>query len=165
MDEGLYLSGFGEALIFIVVAVMFITATMLVSRMLRPNRPNPEKLATYESGEEAIGNAWVQFNFRFYIVALIFLLFEVEIVFLFPWTTVYADPALQQAAPQWSWIAMGEMVTFIVILALGLAYAWRNNFLTWDKPNPTPTVHKSHVPPALYEAINDKYKKRGNLTK
>ena len=165
MDKGLYLSGFGEALIFIVVAVMFITATMLVSRILRPNRPNPEKLATYESGEEAIGNAWVQFNFRFYIVALIFLLFEVEIVFLFPWTTVYADPVLQQAAPQWSWIAMGEMVTFIVILALGLAYAWRNNFLTWDKPNPTPTVHKSHVPPAMYEAINDKYKKRGDLTK
>lgn len=164
MDEEQYLSGFGEALIFIIVGAMFIIATMLVSRFVRPNRPNPEKLATYESGEEAIGNAWSQFNFRFYIVALIFLLFEVELVFLFPWTTVYADPLLQQAAPQWSWLAMGEMVTFIAILALGLAYAWCNGFLTWDKPNPMPTRHQSNVPAALYDAINDKYKRRGDST-
>lgn len=165
MDEGQYLSGFGEALIFIIVGALFVTVTLLVSRMIRPNRPNPEKLATYESGEEAIGNAWVQFNFRFYIVALIFLLFEVEIVFLFPWTTVYADPLLQEAAPRWSWIAMGEMVAFIGILALGLAYAWRNDFLTWDKPNPRPTVHKSAVPPVLYQAINEKYKRKAQATK
>jgi len=165
MDQGQYLSGFGAALIFIIVGVMFIVVTLMVSRFVRPNRPNPEKLSTYESGEEAIGNAWVQFNFRFYIVALIFLLFEVEIVFLFPWTTVYADPLLQKAMPQWSWVAMTEMVAFIAILAIGLAYAWRNGFLTWDKPNPTPTVHQSNVPPRLYEAINEKYKHRGHTTK
>lgn len=165
MDKGLYLSGFGEALIFIVVGAMFVTVTMLVSRMLRPNRPNPEKLATYESGEEAVGSAWVQFNFRFYIVALIFLLFEVEIVFLFPWTTVYADPELQAVAPRWGWFAMAEMVAFIVVLALGLAYAWRNGFLTWDKPNPMPTRHRSPVPTALYEAINEKYRDRKDSKK
>ncbi|MEJ1239644.1 NADH-quinone oxidoreductase subunit A [Chryseolinea sp. T2] len=165
MDKGLYLSGFGEALIFIIVGALFVSVTMLVSRFLRPDRPNPEKLSTYESGEEAIGSAWVQFNFRFYVVALIFLLFEVEIVFLFPWTTVYADPLLQEAAPQWGWLAMGEMVVFIAILALGLAYAWRNGFLTWDKPNPTPTRHQSNVPTALYDAINDKYKRSADSKK
>lgn len=161
MDKGLYLSGFGAALIFIIVGAMFVSVTMLVSRMLRPDRPNPEKLTTYESGEEAVGSAWVQFNFRFYIVALIFLLFEVEIVFLFPWTTVYADPILQQEAPNWSWLAMVEMVAFIAILALGLAYAWRNGFLSWDKPNPMPTRHESHIPATLYDAINEKYRNTG----
>jgi NADH-quinone oxidoreductase subunit A len=160
-----YLTGFGEAVIFIIVGAMFIVVTLLVSRLVRPDRPNEEKLATYESGEEAIGNAWGQFNFRFYIVALIFLLFEVEIVFLFPWTTVYADPLLQQAAPQWSWMSMGEMIAFIAILALGLAYAWRNGFLSWDKPNPTPTSYQSPVPQALYDAINEKYKSREHSTK
>lgn len=158
MDDSHDLSGFGGALIFIVVGALFVTAALLVSRLLRPHRPNDEKLSTYESGEEAIGTAWVKFNFRFYIVALIFLLFEVEIVFLFPWTTVYADPVLQQAAPQWSWIAMGEMAAFIGVLALGLAYAWRDGLLSWDKPEPKPTVHRSPVPPALYEAVNEKYK-------
>lgn len=164
MDDAQYLSGFGGALLFIIVGALFISVTMLVSRLLRPDRPNPEKLSTYESGEEPVGSAWVQFNFRFYIVALIFLLFEVEIVFLFPWTTVYADPLLQQAVPQWSWVAMGEMIAFIGILALGLAYAWRNGFLTWDKPNPSPTVHRSTVPKSLYEALNKKYEK-GSTTK
>jgi NADH-quinone oxidoreductase subunit A len=160
MDQGRYLSGFGEALLFIITGALFIIVTLIVSRLVRPNRPNPEKLSTYESGEEAVGTAWIQFNFRFYIVALIFLLFEVEIVFLFPWSTVYASAELQRISPQWGWIAMGEMVAFIGILALGLAYAWRNGFLTWDKPNPTPTVHRSDVPPALYHAINEKYKRK-----
>lgn len=160
MDGAQTLSGFGGALIFIIVGAIFIAVSLMVSKLVRPNRPNPEKLSTYESGEEPVGSAWVQFNFRFYVVALIFLLFEVEIVFMFPWTTVYASPELQQIAPQWSWIAMTEMVVFIAILALGLAYAWKNGFLTWDKPNPTPTVHKSNVPPSLYEAINEKYRRQ-----
>jgi len=165
MDQAQYLSGFGGALIFIIVGALFVSVTLLVSRLVRPNRPNPEKLSTYESGEEPVGNAWGQFNFRFYVIALIFLLFEVEIVFLFPWTTVYADPELQQTVPHWSAFAMIEMIAFIAILALGLAYAWRNGFLTWDTPNPSPTVHQSIVPPSLYAAINEKYKTKEQTTK
>ena len=90
MDQSL--SAFGEVLLFIAGGTIFILVTFLVSRFIRPARPNPEKLSTYESGEEPISEAWSQFNIRFYIVALIFLLFEVEIVFLFPWTTNFPRP-------------------------------------------------------------------------
>ncbi len=67
-----YLSAFGEVLLYIVAGTLFILITLFVSRLIRPHRPNPEKLTTYESGEEAITSAWTQFNVRFYIVALIF---------------------------------------------------------------------------------------------
>ncbi len=160
-----YLSGFGEALLFLVAGTLFIAISLTVSRILRPNRPNPEKLSTYESGEETVGSAWIQFNFRFYVVALIFLLFEVEIVFMFPWSTVYADAQLREAIPSWGWLAMIEMGIFIAILALGLAYAWRNGFLTWDTPDPTPTHYQSEVPRSLYEAVNRKYERKTDTTR
>lgn len=158
MDQQHYISAFGEVLLFIIAGVIFILLTMFLSRLIRPNRPNPEKLATYESGEETIGSAWTQFNVRFYVVALIFLLFEVEIVFLFPWSTVYADATLIKEDSSWGWFAMSEMVMFIGVLALGLAYAWKNGFLDWVKPSPSPTIFKSNVPKDLYNAINEKYK-------
>ena len=94
MDQHTYLSSFGEVLLFIIAGVLFIVITLLVSRIIRPDRPNAEKLSTYESGEEPVSHAWSQFNIRFYIIALVFLLFEVEIVFLFPWSTVFADKEL-----------------------------------------------------------------------
>jgi NADH-quinone oxidoreductase subunit A len=158
MDQQQYISAFGEVLLFIIGGAIFVSLTMFLSRLIRPNRPNPEKLSTYESGEETVGTAWTQFNVRFYVVALIFLLFEVEIVFLFPWSTVYADANLIKENPSWGWFAMIEMVMFITVLALGLAYAWKNGFLDWVKPNPSPTVYKSSVPKGLYDAINEKYK-------
>src|SRR5215510_10849603 len=105
-----YLSAFGEILLFIIGGIVFILVTLLVSRIVRPNRPNPEKLSTYESGEEPITAAWTQFNIRFYIVALIFLLFEVEIVFLFPWATVFANKKLiQETNGAWGWFSLIEM--------------------------------------------------------
>jgi NADH-quinone oxidoreductase subunit A len=158
MDQQRYLSGFGEALLFIIAGIVFIALTMLLSRLIRPNRPNSQKQSTYESGEETIGTAWTQFNIRFYIVALIFLLFEVEIVFMFPWSVVFADTHLIKQYPGWGWLAFSEMILFIGILAVGLAYAWRNGFLDWVKPQPTSTVHHSKVPKELYDALNEKYK-------
>lgn len=154
-----YLSEFGEILIYILGAVLFVLVTFTVSRIIRPNRPNPEKLASYETGEDAVGPAWTQFNVRFYIVALIFLLFEVEIVFLFPWSTVYSRKELIDGTNQaWGWFAMIEMLIFILILALGLAYAWVKGYLDWIKPQPKVTEYKSAVPKELYEKINEKYK-------
>jgi NADH-quinone oxidoreductase subunit A len=135
--------------------------TLLVSRLLRPHRPNPEKLTTYESGEEPVSTAWTQFNIRFYIVALIFLLFEVEIVFLFPWATIFARKELMdQTNGAWGWFSVIEMVVFILVLALGLAYAWVNGYLEWVKPDPKPTEMKSPVPKELYEKVNKKFEKR-----
>ena len=154
-----YLSAFGEVLLFLVVGIIFILATQFVSKIIRPNRPNPEKLSSYESGEEAVGSAWTQFNIQFYIIALIFLLFEVEIVFLFPWSTVFANKEMIEGTNGvWGWFSLIEMLIFIAILALGLAYAWINGHLDWIKPNPKPTEFVSPVPKDLYEKINEQYK-------
>lgn len=165
MDQDLYLSAFGEVLLFIVAGIVFILVTLLVSKLIRPNRPNAEKLSTYESGEEPVSQAWVQFNVRFYVVALIFLLFEVEIVFLFPWSTVFASDELKSATDgAWGWYSFGEMMLFIGILAVGLAYAWVNGYLDWVKPNPSPTPFVSDVPEELYRKVNEKYAKKGTIS-
>src|SRR5688500_10823110 len=141
MDQQ-YLSAFCEVLLFLFAGMIFILGTLLVSRLIRPHRPNPEKLTTYESGEEPVGPAWTQFNVRFYIVALIFLLFEVEIVFLFPWSTVFANRTLMaETNGLWGWFAVIEALIFILVLALGLVYAWVKGHLDWIKPDPKPTPH------------------------
>lgn|GEM_PF-150696 len=151
-------SGFGEVLLFIVGGALFVLLMFFTSRRIRPSRPNAEKLTTYESGEDPIGTAWTQFNIRFYIVALVFLLFEVEIVFLFPWATVFAKKELMaETNGAWGWFALTEMLVFIFILALGLAYAWVNGHLDWAKPEPAPTEVNSPVPSELYEKLNAKY--------
>lgn len=156
-----YLSAFSEVLLYIIGGVLFVLVALFTSSLLRPNRPNAEKLSTYESGEEAISSAWTQFNVRFYILALIFLLFEVEILFLFPWATIFAQKELmEETNGQWGWFAVIEVVVFILILALGLAYAWVNGHLDWIKPEPKPTQMISPVPKDLYQNINDKYRKK-----
>jgi NADH-quinone oxidoreductase subunit A len=152
------ISAFGEVLIYIIGGILFVAVALLVSRFIRPNRPNPEKLATYESGEEAIGSAWTQFNIRFYIIALMFILFEVELVMLFPWATVFAKKELlDETNGVWGWFAVIEAVIFILVLALGLAYAWVNGFLDWVKPDPSPTEFNSPVPKEFYKKINEQY--------
>jgi NADH-quinone oxidoreductase subunit A len=158
MQPDLYLSAFAEVLLFIIGGTLFIVITLMVARFVRPNRPNPEKLTTYESGEDTIGSAWSQFNVRFYVVALIFLLFEVEIVFLFPWSVVYADRALNEGTDgTWGWFALIEMFLFVGVLAIGLAYAWVHGYLEWIRPDPRPTPYRSPVPRSHYDAINKKY--------
>jgi NADH-quinone oxidoreductase subunit A len=158
--EQQYFSEFGEVLLYIIGGTLFILGALVAGRFIRPNRPNPEKLATYESGEEPVGLAWTQFNIRFYIIALIFILFEVEVIVLFPWSTVFAKKELiQETNGRWGWFAVIEAVIFIAVLALGLAYAWVNGFLDWVKPDPTPTQFKSPVPKTHYDKINEQYKK------
>lgn len=158
-----HLSEFGSILLFISGAAVFLLLVLLISRMLRPNRPNPEKLSTYESGEEPVSSPWAQFNFRFYIIALIFLLFEVEIVLLFPWATVFADKAaIMETNGLWGWYAVVEASLFVFVLALGLAYAWKNGFLDWAKPRPTPTPFESPVPRSMYDKLNERYENGAN---
>jgi NADH-quinone oxidoreductase subunit A len=153
-----YISEFGEILLFIIGGALFVIVTLFVSKLIRPDRPGAEKLTAYESGEEPVGPAWTQFNIRFYIVALIFLLFEVEIILLFPWSTVFAKKELiEETNGTWGWFALIEAVIFIVVLALGLAYAWVHGYLDWIKPDPQPTPHISPVPKHLYEKINQQY--------
>lgn len=154
-----YISEFGEVLLYLIGGVAFLLVSLLIARLIRPHRPNPQKLATYESGEEPISTAWTQFNIRFYIVALIFILFEVELIFLFPWATVYSRKELiDETNGLWGWFSFVEMVIFILVLALGLAYAWVNGLLDWVKPEQKPSDFKSIVPRDLYDKVNDQYK-------
>jgi NADH-quinone oxidoreductase subunit A len=159
MDDQVYISEFGKVLLFIIAGFLFVAFTLFVSKLIRPNRPNPEKLATYESGEEPISAAWTQFNIRFYIIALIFLLFEVELVLLFPWATVFAEKnRISETNGAWGWVALVEALLFILVLGIGLAYAWANGLLDWIKPDPKPTEYASPVPKSLYEKVNERFK-------
>ena len=120
---------FANVLVYVLVSAGFIFGSMTLGRVLRPNRPTPQKLTTYECGEEAIGSAWIQFNVRFYIIALIFLIFDVEVAFTYPVASVFR----RWAAMGEGGLAFFEILTFIVILALGLAYVWVKGDLEWLK--------------------------------
>ena len=115
---------FGTAFIFVFIGILLVAAPLLIQRILSPQRKSLDKLSTYECGEAVEGPAWVKFNIRFYVVALIFIIFDVEVVFLFPWAVVYKELGL---------FAFVEMMIFISVLALGLAYVWRKGDLEWVK--------------------------------
>lgn len=126
--------------------------TLLVGKILRPVNPTTEKQTTYESGEEPSGTAWGQFNVRFYIVALIFLLFEAELVFLFPWATVFGDEELiRETDGLWARFSMVETFIFIGILLVGLTYVWAKGMLEWVRPKPRASEFKSKIPSSAYK--------------
>jgi NADH-quinone oxidoreductase subunit A len=109
--------------IFVVVAVVFPFVALGLAWLLRPKKPNPIKTDTYECGLEAIGDAWVQFRAQYYIYALVFVVFDIEAVFLFPWAVAYNKLGL--------W-ALAEAFVFLAILTVGLVYAWRKGALSWQ---------------------------------
>jgi NADH-quinone oxidoreductase subunit A len=154
-----YLSEFGTVLLFLVGGIVFLGVTLLLSKILRPHKPNPDKLSTYESGEEAIGSSWPQFNIRFYVVALMFILFEIELIFLFPWATIFTNQELMhQTNNAWGWFTLVEVLTFVLILVLGLAYAWGKGYFDWTEgKQEIPSIH-SPVPKDFYEQLNERYK-------
>ncbi len=116
---------FTPVLIFFAIGVGTVLAALIASRIIAPHHPNPVKNSTYECGEETVGRTWVRFNSRFYIVALIFLIFDVEVLFLFPWAVNLRDLGL------FAWV---DMAIFIVILVVGLAYVWGKHDLEWIRP-------------------------------
>jgi NADH-quinone oxidoreductase subunit A len=117
-----FLSLHSSVLSFLIVAVGFLVVNLIVWKVLRPSRFSEEKLTTYECGENPTGSAWVQFNIRFYVFALIFIIFDVEAVFLLPWAVVFRD-----LGP----LAYAEGLVFILILVVALAYVWRKGDLEW----------------------------------
>jgi NADH-quinone oxidoreductase subunit A len=121
------LTDFGVILLFFIIGFVFVGIGLLTSAIVRPSHPNPIKNSTYECGEEPIGIPWIKFNNRFYVIALVFLLFDVEVVFLLPWAVVFK---------QLGWFAFIEMIVFVIILIVGLAYVWVKGDLDWEKPKP-----------------------------
>jgi len=124
------LTDFGRIFIFLIIGGIFVVAGLAAAWIIRPHRWYPGKLSTYECGEEPRGDAVVKFNIRFYVIALVFLIFEVEVAFLFPWAVVYQRLGL---------FAFVEMMVFLGILFVGYAYVWKRGDLEWDKPVPSVT--------------------------
>jgi NADH-quinone oxidoreductase subunit A len=129
------LTEFGKILIFLIMGGVFVGLGLFAAWILRPHRPYAEKNATYECGEEPVGSSWIRFNVRFYVIALIFLIFDVEVVFLFPWALAFRGFGV---------FGFLEMVVFLIILFVGYAYVWVKGDLDWDKPQPvTPKLNRT----------------------
>ena len=115
---------FGTVFFAVMLGIVMVAIPLVISWLVAPSNKTKDKLDTYECGEEAEGSAWLQFNIRFYIIALIFLIFDVEVVFLFPWAVVFKEMGL---------LALIEMGIFLLILIAGLAYVWVKSDLDWVK--------------------------------
>ena len=145
-------------LVFLSVGTVFLMANLIVGKLIRPNRPTPQKLEIYECGEKPEGSSWIQFDLRFYVVALLFVIFDVELAFFFPWAVVFGSTtrmadetkpaevrllAAQQLDPKattapapetaktFARFAFLELMLFFAILLVGFAYLWHRGDLEW----------------------------------
>ncbi|UCZ53016.1 NADH-quinone oxidoreductase subunit A [Bacillus shivajii] len=123
MELGVYYDSLVYVIIFILLGVALPVVALTFGRFVRPKNPYKEKLTTYESGIEPTGDAQVRFHVAYYIVAIEFIIFDVETVFLYPWAV---------ALDQLGWVGLNAMLIFITILGLGLAYSWKKKVLEWN---------------------------------
>ena len=129
---------FGNVLVFLLLGFVLAAMMLGLGRLVRPDNPEAQKLSTYECGEPPTGSAWINFNIRFYLVALVFVIFDVELAFMYPVMAVFR-----------TWVADGrglfaltEILLFIGVLTVGLVYVWAKRDLEWVKrlPAETPTA-------------------------
>jgi NADH:ubiquinone oxidoreductase subunit 3 (subunit A) len=116
------LQSYGVIGVFVIVAILFPLVALAIAWLVRPKKPTPLKNSTYECGMETFGDTWVQFRVQYYLYALVFVLLDIETVFLLPWAVVYNQLGL---------FALAEMLLFIALLVVGLVYAWRKGALEW----------------------------------
>lgn len=154
MAEYSHITEFGKILIFLIMGIIFVLLAFVTNKIIAPHKPNPEKNTSYECGEEVTGSSWVQFNSRFYVIALIFLLFDVEMIFIFPWAVVFSDQGLIAQDYRWGWLSFIEMIIFISILLLGLVYVWKKKDLNWIKPVVYIPQTDSAIPSSAYQELN-----------
>src|SRR5690606_17720856 len=119
-----YFGSYAVVLVLLGIGVAIVAGAMTVNRLLRPSRPTPEKLTTYECGADPVGEGWAQSQIRYYVYAYLYVVFAVDAVFLFPWATVFS-------APGYGLTTLVEMFVFLGFIALGILYAWRKRVLTW----------------------------------
>jgi len=115
-------------LLFIVTGIAMSLGALLIGKLTRTSLPHPEKATPYECGEPAIGSSWVQFDLRFYVVALVFIIFDIEMALFYPWAVVYADAGI---AGLW------DMLFFFGVIVVGFLYLWRFGYLDWVRSTAT----------------------------
>jgi NADH-quinone oxidoreductase subunit A len=114
---------YGIVGLFFIIGIAFVASAFIVSWLLRPRDPNPVKTSTYECGEIVKGSSRVQFNVSYYLVALLFVIFDIEVLFVVPWIIVFRELGM---------VAYIEMMVFIAILMVGLIYAWKKGVFEWQ---------------------------------
>src|SRR6266404_7388244 len=163
-------------LVFTVVGVVFLFMHLVMGSFIRPKVPDAEKLTIYECGEPTVGSAWIQFDLRFYVVALLFVIFDVEVVFFFPWAVVFgkanalanpnlpaeqrqqlsselsnapaAEPVIaNESAGSLAWIAFWDILVFFGVLLVGFAYLWKRGDLDWVRSTAAEAAIPSPAPP------------------
>lgn len=157
MNDPSQISEFGKVFIYLIMGIFFVLFTYFIGSLAALKKPNPEKLSSYECGEDPKGSSWIQFNSRFYVIALVFLLFDVEMVFIFPWATVFAQESLLNVDSRWGWLSLGEMFVFIFILLIGLVYIWKKGDLNWIKPELVLPKSPSNIPESAYDQLNSSH--------
>ncbi|RXZ83433.1 NADH-quinone oxidoreductase subunit A [Paenibacillaceae bacterium] len=118
-----YMNNYVIVTIFILLGILLPVVALTAGRILRPHKPNEEKRTTYESGNVPVGEGQVRFNVRYYLFALMFVIFDVETVFLYPWAVAYQQLGL---------FVLVEMLIFVAMLLVGLLYAWKKKVLKWN---------------------------------
>ena len=116
-------------LMFVLVGIAVGVLPVAMGFMLAPSRPDPEKLSPYECGFEAFEDARIKFDVRYYLIAILFILFDLEIAFLFPWATIFKDIVAAESIKLFGFI---EMLVFVAVLVIGYVYAWAKGALEWE---------------------------------
>ena len=123
------LENYFPVLLFIVVGVVIGILPILLGRILAPHRPDPEKLSPYECGFEAFEDARMKFDVRYYLIAILFILFDLEVAFLIPWASILKELAATESVRLFGFF---EMFVFLGILILGYVYVWKKGALDWE---------------------------------
>ena len=132
--------------LFVTLGAAFVFFNLAMGKLARPRVPNAEKSAAYECGEPAIGTSWVQFDLRFYIIALVYLVFDVEVALFYPWAVAYGSASDLKDGGQTRQVALVDMLFFFGILLVGFAYLWRFGYLDWVRSAATTSLRATHRP-------------------
>jgi NADH-quinone oxidoreductase subunit A len=137
--------------LFAAFGAVFVLANLTIGFFARPKAPHPVKLAVYECGEAAVGSSWIQFDLRFYIVALVFLVFDVEVALFYPWAVAWGSAArladqLGSTVFDLRLIGLIDMLFFFGVLLVGFAYLWRFGYLDWVRSAATTSIKADYRP-------------------
>jgi len=139
MHPELEIAQYSTALLMLLLAVVLTTTLMTLSHLVSPHNPTKEKQLSYECGEDPVGSAWLRFNIRFYVVALAFVLFDVEMALVYPIAVIFKSLTVGTLDWRPAAIVFGELFFFVSVLFLGLVYIWKKGDLGWVRTFRMPT--------------------------